>query len=120
MIDAIDFAFPNLNWMADEICPVRDDRMRPVPMKQIVKKTVGVVFIVLGFLALITPLSPGSWLILIGLELLGLRLLLENRLRRWAASRPGSRAERVIRRLLRVKAGESASTAERRRRRGAS
>ena len=36
--------------------------------------------IVLGFLALITPFSPGSWLLLIGLEILGLRILLEDRL----------------------------------------
>ncbi len=36
--------------------------------------------IILGFLALITPFSPGSWLILVGLEILGLRLLLERKL----------------------------------------
>jgi len=89
-------------------------------MRHVAKKVVGIVLIVLGFLALITPFSPGSWLMLIGLELVGLRLLLENRLRRWAASRPGSRTEKVIRRLLRVKAGESASTAEKRRRGNAS
>jgi hypothetical protein len=30
-------------------------------------------------LALLTPLTPGSWLALIGLELLGLRMLVEKR-----------------------------------------
>jgi len=85
-------------------------------MKQMVKKTVGIVFVVLGFLALITPLSPGSWLIPIGLELLGLRFLLENRLRRWAASRPGSMAARAIHTFLRIKEDESASAAEKHRR----
>jgi hypothetical protein len=49
-------------------------------MKKILKKTLGVVFIILGFLALITPFSPGSWLILVGLEILGFRLLLERKL----------------------------------------
>jgi len=36
-------------------------------MKQIVKKSIGIICIILGFLALITPFTPGSWLILIGL-----------------------------------------------------
>ena len=48
-------------------------------MKKILKKTLGVIFIILGFLALITPLSPGSWLLLVGLEILGLRILLEKK-----------------------------------------
>ncbi|MDR3642668.1 MAG: hypothetical protein P4L74_03530 [Candidatus Doudnabacteria bacterium] len=38
------------------------------------KKIVGVVFIILGFLALVTPFTPGSWLIFVGLELVGLRI----------------------------------------------
>ncbi len=49
-------------------------------MKKYLKKTLGIVLIILGFLALITPLSPGSWLILVGLELLGLRFLFEDKL----------------------------------------
>jgi hypothetical protein len=36
--------------------------------------------ILIGVLALLTPLTPGSWLALIGLELVGLRILLERRL----------------------------------------
>ena len=43
------------------------------------RTTIGILFIVVGFLALITPLTPGSWLILVGLELLGIRLLLRGR-----------------------------------------
>ena len=39
------------------------------------KKIIGIILIIIGFLALITPLTPGSWLIFIGLELLGIRLL---------------------------------------------
>ncbi len=49
-------------------------------MRTVLKKSLGIIFIVLGFLALITPFSPGSWLILVGLEILGLRLLLERKL----------------------------------------
>ena len=36
--------------------------------------------IILGVLALLTPLTPGSWLALIGLEILGLRLLIERKI----------------------------------------
>lgn len=49
-------------------------------MKKYLKKALGVVLIILGFLALITPCSPGSWLILVGLEFMGLGFLLEDRL----------------------------------------
>jgi len=69
-------------------------------IKKIVKYTVGVVLILLGLAALLTPLSPGSWLILIGLEFLGLRLLLENKLWQWTESRPNSKVSRAIRRVL--------------------
>jgi uncharacterized protein YqgC (DUF456 family) len=41
--------------------------------------TIGVICIIVGFLALITPLTPGSWLILVGFELLGIRMLLRGR-----------------------------------------
>ncbi len=49
-------------------------------MKKYFKKVLGIILIILGFLALITPCSPGSWLILVGLEFLGLGFLLEDRL----------------------------------------
>ena len=49
-------------------------------MRKYFKKALGIVLIILGFLALITPCSPGSWLILVGLEFLGLGFLLEDRL----------------------------------------
>ena len=49
-------------------------------MKVIIKKVIGVIFIIVGLFALLTPLTPGSWLALIGLELLGVRLLFLNKL----------------------------------------
>jgi hypothetical protein len=51
-----------------------------IRMRKYLKKALGVFFIILGFLALITPCSPGSWLILVGLEFLGLGFLLEDKL----------------------------------------
>ncbi len=49
-------------------------------MKTIARKILGVVLIMLGLFALLTPFSPGSWLALIGLELLGFSILLEKKL----------------------------------------
>jgi hypothetical protein len=42
-------------------------------VKIIFKKVLGVILIIIGLAALVTPLTPGSWLALIGLELLGIR-----------------------------------------------
>ena len=42
-------------------------------VKSIIKKTIGVILIIIGLAALFTPFTPGSWLALIGLELLGIR-----------------------------------------------
>jgi hypothetical protein len=42
-------------------------------MKAIIKKVIGVILIIVGLAALLTPFTPGSWLALIGLELLGIR-----------------------------------------------
>jgi len=47
------------------------------------KKIVGVLLIVIGLLALVTPLTPGSWLIVVGLQFLGLRLLVWKKLKAW-------------------------------------
>lgn len=70
-------------------------------MKNILKKILGVVFIILGFLALITPFTPGSWLILIGLELVGLRILLAGKLRPLTKGKWGGRFQSFVRRIAR-------------------
>jgi hypothetical protein len=48
-------------------------------MRRALRIILGVVLIILGLLALLTPFSPGSWLALIGLEILGLRLLFQRK-----------------------------------------
>ncbi|EKE11357.1 MAG: hypothetical protein ACD_15C00101G0005 [uncultured bacterium] len=47
------------------------------------KKVIGMVLISIGFLALVTPLTPGSWLMLIGLEFLGIRFVFSKRIVEW-------------------------------------
>lgn len=69
-------------------------------MKKITRTVVGVVLIILGLAALLTPLSPGSWLILVGLEVLGWRIVLENKLWAWTSARPDSKMARAVRRIL--------------------
>ena len=56
------------------------DFFLPNNMLRALKIILGIFLILVGVLALLTPLTPGSWLALIGLELLGLRILLERKL----------------------------------------
>ncbi len=70
-------------------------------MKKCLKKTLGVLLVIVGFLALVTPFSPGSWLILIGFELLGLRFLLEDKLPDFLRLKPNSRLRRLLKRTRR-------------------
>ncbi|HVW82424.1 MAG TPA: TspO/MBR family protein [Candidatus Paceibacterota bacterium] len=46
---------------------------------QLFKRIVGVFLIVIGVIALLTPFTPGSWLAIIGLELLGFELVYTKR-----------------------------------------
>jgi len=40
------------------------------------KKVIGILLIVVGLIALLIPLVPGSWLAFVGLEFLGIRALI--------------------------------------------
>jgi hypothetical protein len=55
------------------------------------KMLIGLFFIALGLLALITPLTPGSWLVFIGLEFIGIRILAWRRLAQWLREWRGNR-----------------------------
>jgi hypothetical protein len=69
-------------------------------VKKIVRITVGVILVILGLAALVTPFTPGSWLAVIGLELLGLRVLLRNRMCAWSAARPNSKFRKMACRVF--------------------
>ncbi len=43
-----------------------------IAKKPKIKKAIGVFLITLGMLAFVTPFTPGSWLIFVGLGVLGL------------------------------------------------
>ncbi|MEK7585407.1 MAG: hypothetical protein AAB455_02760 [Patescibacteria group bacterium] len=48
-----------------------------------IKKIIGIILILAGLAALFTPLTPGSWLAVLGLELLGVRILFFNKFKFW-------------------------------------
>lgn len=47
------------------------------------KKILGIVFILIGLFALVTPLTPGAWLLLVGLEFLGIKILFLDKFKFW-------------------------------------
>ncbi len=47
------------------------------------KKIIGILLIIVGLLALVTPFTPGSWLVFIGLEFLGVRILFWDKIKAW-------------------------------------
>ncbi len=53
----------------------------------VVRKTVGTILILIGLLALVTPLTPGAWVGLIGLEMLGLHMTVMKPIREWLQKR---------------------------------
>jgi hypothetical protein len=52
------------------------------------KITIGVILVIIGLLALVTPLTPGSWLVFIGAELIGLRFLAWDNIRKTFSALP--------------------------------
>jgi uncharacterized protein YqgC (DUF456 family) len=54
------------------------------------RKTVGWFLVVIGFLALVTPLTPGAILFFVGLELLGMRARVVERLTQFVRRRKGT------------------------------
>jgi len=79
-------------------------------MKKILKKVLGVVFIILGFLALVTPFSPGSWLVLVGFEILGLRMLLERKLLSFLPDKHREKVENLLEKAKRMIPGRASKT----------
>ncbi|MDT8301754.1 MAG: hypothetical protein RQ760_09750 [Sedimentisphaerales bacterium] len=65
-------------------------------MRRILRITLGIILIILGVVAALTPFSPGSWLALIGLEILGLRLLFQRKLLSWTPRKYRGRLKNLL------------------------
>jgi hypothetical protein len=48
-----------------------------------IRKATGIIFVVIGLLSVITPFTPVGFLLLLGLEILGLRVLVWDKLKGW-------------------------------------
>jgi hypothetical protein len=57
----------------------------------LLRRCAGVALIIIGILALLTPLTPGSWLIFVGAQMLGFELLFLKKLRAWLRDRKRKR-----------------------------
>jgi len=69
-------------------------------MRRTLRIILGIVLIILGVFALVTPLSPGSWLALIGLEILGLRILFQRKLLSWTPRKYRGRLRILFRKMM--------------------
>lgn len=49
----------------------------------LIKKIVGIILVVFGFIALLIPFFPFAWVGFIGLELLGVRVLFQDKIKSW-------------------------------------
>lgn len=56
---------------------------------KILKIVAGVALILIGFIALVTPLTPGAWLMFVGLELIGVRLAAWDKIKAWLQKQRG-------------------------------
>jgi len=63
-----------------------------------IRLILGVASVIIGFVLMILPLVPGWWLLIIGLELLGLRLLVQKKAKCYLGACP------IFRKLSNVKA----------------
>lgn len=52
-----------------------------------VKKPLGVFLVILGLILHLIPLFPAGWIIVLGLELIGIRILLQDKIKAWLGSK---------------------------------
>jgi hypothetical protein len=69
-------------------------------MKKAIRLVIGIVLIIAGLVAALTPLTPGSWLALIGLELLGIRLVVQRKLLSLLPARMRVKVDASLNRLM--------------------
>jgi hypothetical protein len=58
-------------------------KMKNMSVGALLKKIAGIFLIVLGLTLHLIPLFPAGWIIILGLELLGIRLLLSDGINDW-------------------------------------
>lgn len=52
-----------------------------------IKKPIGVFLVILGLILHLIPLFPAAWIIVLGLELIGIRILVQDKIKDFLKSR---------------------------------
>ena len=52
-------------------------------MKESNKKILGIALIIIGIVSLVTPFTPGSWLIFVGLSILGVNVAFWEKIKKY-------------------------------------
>ncbi len=56
---------------------------KEIKERSLFKKIAGVVLIILGLILHLIPLFPASWIVFLGLGLLGINLILQDKIKSW-------------------------------------
>lgn len=64
-----------------------------------IRKCVGAVMVVLGLISVITPFTPFGFLLVVGLEILGVRVLFWDKIKKWFSNRKGPEPDGRMRRF---------------------
>ena len=70
----------SLREKSEEFIRKTNDQMSRLP--PVLRIILGVVCLIVGLLAVVTPLTPGGWLTVVGIEALGLRAFFTKRFKK--------------------------------------
>ncbi len=57
------------------------EKIKDTKIKNTLKKIFGIFLVILGLILHLIPLFPAGWIVVIGLELLGIRLLVQDKIK---------------------------------------
>lgn len=52
-----------------------------------IRKPLGIIIVIFGLILHLIPFFPASWIIVLGLELIGIRILLQDKIKAWLVSK---------------------------------
>lgn len=60
------------------------------------KKPIGFFLVILGLILHLIPLFPAAGIIILGLELIGIRILIQDKIKAWLISRKNKKIDKII------------------------
>lgn len=64
-----------------------DENIKKNNFYSIIKKPLGVFLVITGLILHLIPLFPAGWIVVLGLELIGIRILLQDKIKAWITSK---------------------------------